>query len=53
MKKVFATSRQIGKLGQTNTVFGCTLRNWLYRLTPTWLGDLQFKWLFDYQPSDF
>lgn len=53
VKKVFATSRQIGKLGQTNTVFGCTLRNWLYRLTPTWLGDLQFKWLFDYQPSDF
>ncbi len=29
----------------------CLLRNSIYRLTPTWLGDLQFKWLFDYQPK--
>ncbi len=51
VEKVFNTSRQIGKLGQINTVFGSRLRNWLYRLTPTWLGDLQFKWLLDYQPN--
>lgn len=50
VQKVFSTSRQIGKLGQTDTVFGCKLRNLVYRMTPTWLGDLQFKWLFDYQP---
>jgi 2-polyprenyl-6-methoxyphenol hydroxylase-like FAD-dependent oxidoreductase len=49
VEKVFNTSRQIGKLGQIDTLFGCWLRNWIYRLTPTWLGDLQFKWLFDYQ----
>jgi 2-polyprenyl-6-methoxyphenol hydroxylase-like FAD-dependent oxidoreductase len=47
--KVFEVSRQIGKLGQTDTKIGCFFRNWLYRLTPTWLGDLQFKWLFDYE----
>lgn len=51
VQKVFTTSRQIGKLGQTDTVFGCRIRNLVYRLTPTWLGDLQFKWLFDYQPN--
>ncbi len=51
IKKIFNASRQIGKLGQTDTTIGCFLRNWIYRLTPTWLGDLQFKWLFDYQPE--
>ncbi|MDJ1182292.1 FAD-dependent oxidoreductase [Roseofilum casamattae] len=50
VEKVFATARQIGTLGALNTPFSCGLRNWIYRLTPTWLGDLQFKWLFDYQP---
>ena len=49
IEKVFNTSRQIGKLAQTDTTIGCFLRNWIYRLTPTWLGDLQFKWLFDYR----
>lgn len=49
--QVFATSRQIGSLGQLENPLSCQLRNWIYRLTPTWLGDLQFKWLFDYQPS--
>ena len=51
VQKIFSTSRQIGKLGQTKTMLGCGLRNWLYRMTPTWLGDLQFKWLFDYQAN--
>ena len=51
IEKIFNASRQIGKLGQTDTTIGCFLRNWIYRLTPTWLGDLQFKWLFDYQPE--
>ncbi|NER37480.1 MAG: hypothetical protein F6J93_26545 [Oscillatoria sp. SIO1A7] len=37
---------------QTGTAIGCLLRNWIYRLTPTWLGDLQFKWLSDYQPTE-
>lgn len=49
VEKVFATSRQVGKLAMTDTAIGCFLRNWIYRLTPTWLGDLQFKWLFDYR----
>jgi 2-polyprenyl-6-methoxyphenol hydroxylase-like FAD-dependent oxidoreductase len=49
--RVFTTSRQVGYLGQTSSTIGCILRNWIYKLTPTWLGDLQFKWLFDYQPS--
>jgi 2-polyprenyl-6-methoxyphenol hydroxylase-like FAD-dependent oxidoreductase len=49
--RVFTTSRQVGQLGQTNSAIGCVLRNWFYKLTPTRLADLQFKWLFDYQPS--
>lgn len=49
--RVFDTSRQIGKLAQADTVLGCFLRNWIYKLTPTKLADLQFKWLFDYQPQ--
>lgn len=49
--RVFTTSRQVGQLGQTDSVIGCFLRNWIYKLTPTWLADLQFQWLFDYQPS--
>ena len=49
--RVFTTSRQVGQLGQTNSVMGCFFRNWIYKLTPTWLADLQFQWLFDYQPS--
>jgi len=48
IEKVFTVSRQVGKLGQTDSPIGCFLGNWIYRLTPTWLGDLQFKWLFDY-----
>jgi len=49
--RVFNSSRQIGKLGQADTAIGCFLRNGIYKLTPVWLGDLQFKWLFDYQPQ--
>ncbi|WP_243147318.1 FAD-dependent monooxygenase [Scytonema sp. UIC 10036] len=49
--RVFNVSRQVGTLGQTNSSIGCFFRNWVYKLTPTWLADLQFKWLFDYQPS--
>ena len=48
--RVFKTSRQVGRLGQTNSEVGCLFRNWIYKLTPTWLADLQFRWLFDYQP---
>jgi 2-polyprenyl-6-methoxyphenol hydroxylase-like FAD-dependent oxidoreductase len=51
VEKVFTVSRQVGNLAQTDSAFGCLLRNSIYRLTPTWLGDLQFKWLFDYQPK--
>jgi 2-polyprenyl-6-methoxyphenol hydroxylase-like FAD-dependent oxidoreductase len=53
VEKVFTTSRQVGKLGQTDSPFGCFLRDTIYQLTPTWLGDLQFKWLFDYHPVSF
>jgi len=49
--RVFNSSRQIGKLGQADTAIGCLLRNGIYKLTPAWLADLQFKWLFDYQPQ--
>ena len=49
--RVFNSSRQIGKLGQADTAIGCLLRNGIYKLTPVWLADLQFKWLFDYQPQ--
>jgi 2-polyprenyl-6-methoxyphenol hydroxylase-like FAD-dependent oxidoreductase len=48
--RVFNTSRQVGQLGQADTPLGCFLRNWIYKLTPTWLADQQFKWLFDYRP---
>lgn len=51
VNRVFAISRQVGKLGQSSSVMGSFFRNWIYKLTPTWLADLQFKWLFDYQPS--
>jgi len=50
--RVFNSSRQIGKLAQVNTAaIGCLLRNGIYKLTPTRLAHLQFKWLFDYQPQ--
>ena len=49
--RVFNSSRQIGKLGQADIAIGCFLRNGIYKLTPAWLADLQFKWLFDYQPQ--
>ena len=48
--RVFTTSRQVGQLGQAEQPIACFLRNWLYKLTPTRLADLQFKWLFDYAP---
>ncbi|MCL1472338.1 FAD-dependent monooxygenase [Argonema antarcticum] len=51
VEKVFTTSRQVGNLGQTDSDFGCFLRNLIYWLIPTWLGDLQFKWLFNYDPK--
>ncbi|MEH2249792.1 hypothetical protein [Nostoc sp.] len=49
--RVFTTSHQVGQLGQTTSAIGCLLRDWIYKLTPTWLADLQFKWLFDYRPD--
>ncbi len=49
--RVFTTSRQVGQLGQTDSRIGCLLRDSMYKLTPTWLADLQFKWLFNYYPS--
>lgn len=47
--RVFKVSRQVGRLGQTNSPVGCLVRNWIYKLTPTWLADMQFRWLFDYR----
>ncbi|MEH2371581.1 FAD-dependent monooxygenase [Nostoc sp.] len=49
--RVFTTSRQVGQLGQTTSAIGCFVRDWIYKLTPTWLAYLQFRWLFDYQPD--
>jgi 2-polyprenyl-6-methoxyphenol hydroxylase-like FAD-dependent oxidoreductase len=51
IRRVFTTSRQVGWLGQAEQPIVCFARNWIYRLTPTWLADLQFKWLFDYAPQ--
>lgn len=48
--RVFTTSRQVGQVGQAEHPLACFTRNWIYKLTPTWLADLQFKWLFDYMP---
>lgn len=50
IQRVFMTSRQVGQLGQAETAIACFFRNWIYKLTPTRLADLQFKWLFDYRP---
>lgn len=49
--RVFATSRQVGQIGQAEHPFTCFVRNWSYKLTPTWLANLQFKWLSDYHPN--
>ncbi len=49
--RVFTTARQVGQLGQTDNAIACYLRNLIYQMTPTWLADLQFKWLFDYNPD--
>lgn len=51
VNRVFTTSRQVGQLGQVEHPIACFVRNWIYKLTPTWLADLQFKWLFDYRPA--
>ena len=50
IRRVFSTSRQVGQLGQAENAIACFARNWIYKLTPTWLADMQFKWLFDYRP---
>tara|TARA_Y100001968_G_scaffold304622_1_gene319775 strand:- start:1743 stop:2981 length:1239 start_codon:yes stop_codon:yes gene_type:complete len=47
--RVFKVSRQVGELAQSDTRWGVFARNQLYRLMPNWLGDLQFRWLFDYE----
>ncbi|MFN5855850.1 MAG: FAD-dependent monooxygenase [Pseudanabaenaceae cyanobacterium] len=52
VNKVFTASRQLGQLGQLDTKWGCWLRDKVYQFTPVWLGDLQFKWLFDYEPTE-
>ncbi|MCU0548070.1 MAG: FAD-dependent monooxygenase [Leptolyngbya sp. Prado105] len=49
--RVFATSRQVGQTGQATHPIACFVRNWSYKLIPTWLADLQFKWLYDYHPE--
>jgi 2-polyprenyl-6-methoxyphenol hydroxylase-like FAD-dependent oxidoreductase len=51
VNRVFTTSRQVAQLGQVEHPITCFFRNWLYKLTPTWLADMQFKWLFDYRPE--
>jgi 2-polyprenyl-6-methoxyphenol hydroxylase-like FAD-dependent oxidoreductase len=51
IRRVFTTSRQVGQLGQAEHPIACFARNLIYQLTPTWLADLQFKWLFDYAPD--
>jgi 2-polyprenyl-6-methoxyphenol hydroxylase-like FAD-dependent oxidoreductase len=51
INRVFTTSGQVGQLSQVEHPIACFFRNWLYQLTPTWLADLQFKWLFDYRPE--
>jgi 2-polyprenyl-6-methoxyphenol hydroxylase-like FAD-dependent oxidoreductase len=48
---VVQMSRQVARLAQAQSPWACRLRDTLYRLTPVWLGDLQFRWLFDYRPG--
>ncbi|MEH2080972.1 MAG: FAD-dependent monooxygenase [Nostoc sp.] len=47
--RVFTTARQVSRLGQVENAIACFARNRVYKLTPTWFADLQFKWLFDYR----
>lgn len=49
--RMFNVSRQVGRLGQTEGALACTMRDWLYRLTPIRLADQQFRWLFAYKPA--
>jgi 2-polyprenyl-6-methoxyphenol hydroxylase-like FAD-dependent oxidoreductase len=49
--RVLNVSRSVGSLAQTDSNIGCFFRNLIYQLTPTWLADQQFKWLFDYHPT--
>lgn len=51
VEKVFTYSRKVSNLGQIDSYLGCFFRDLTYWLIPTWLGDLQFKWLFDYKPT--
>jgi 2-polyprenyl-6-methoxyphenol hydroxylase-like FAD-dependent oxidoreductase len=51
IRRVFTTSRQVGQLGQAESAIACFIRNKVYKLMPTRLADLQFRWLFDYLPS--
>jgi 2-polyprenyl-6-methoxyphenol hydroxylase-like FAD-dependent oxidoreductase len=49
--RVVRDSRNVALLANTPSPMGAWARNWVYRLTPRKLGDLQFKWLFDYRPQ--
>lgn len=49
--RVFKSARDVGQIGQASSTVGVFLRNWMYKLMPGWLADLQFKWLFDYHPT--
>jgi 2-polyprenyl-6-methoxyphenol hydroxylase-like FAD-dependent oxidoreductase len=51
VNRVFTTSRQVAQMGQAENPIACFIRNWSYKFTPTWLADMQFKWLSDYIPD--
>jgi 2-polyprenyl-6-methoxyphenol hydroxylase-like FAD-dependent oxidoreductase len=49
--RVVRDSRDVAKLANTRSPAVALLRDWIYRLTPRRLGDMQFRWLFDYRPE--
>jgi 2-polyprenyl-6-methoxyphenol hydroxylase-like FAD-dependent oxidoreductase len=49
--RVVSNSRQVARLANTSSTAVASFRNLVYRLTPRRLGDLQFRWLFDYRPQ--
>jgi 2-polyprenyl-6-methoxyphenol hydroxylase-like FAD-dependent oxidoreductase len=49
--RVVTDSRNVARLANTSSPGVAWARNWVYRLTPQRLGDMQFRWLFDYRPE--
>jgi len=51
VSRVILESRKVSELANTDKPLLAWLRNVIYKLTPVSVGDRQFRWLFDYQPT--